>query len=180
MHNLEEEGNKTMNETAKTKDERWSKQFGDFTENRMPLQGKTKNIVSKIDYWQEFVKYAFLTVPNSLSVPDEFYTALPADRSCHALTFGTSKAYIELSFSTQKRSLRTALLVSDKSVFAEMEKIIDKFHFTDTVVLDRESKTASISLIKKEVDITEKSEEQFAWFLESAQTLKKLADTVLK
>ena len=136
--------------------------------------------ISKEKYWQEFVRYAFEESKNKEFINAEFPVAVPADRNWYALRLGTAKAHIELSFNTQKYTIRTALLIKDRTLFEKLEDVLAKNEMSDTVIINRESKTVSISIMKSDVDFCGDRISQFEWFMEGACLFKKLVNIVGK
>lgn len=140
---------------------------------------EAKNVkFSKLEYWQEFVSYAFETSVKAKAFCKEFPMAVPADRNWYALRIGTAKAHIELSFNTQKNTMRTALLIKDKDVFVRLERLVETKHFSYEMVFNRDAKTTHIGFMKNGVDFCGDRSIQFEWFMECASIFKHLMEEV--
>lgn len=133
------------------------------------------------EYWKAFVTYAFTDSGDRAFQAADFPIAPTADRNWYALRVGTAKLHIELSFNTQKNSLRTALLIKDRSLLEALERQLEAKKPTDAVLINRESQTANISFSLTDVDLAGGSdrERQFQWFMEKACFFKELAAEVL-
>lgn len=145
--------------------------------SELKLREKQSGKIDKMAYWQEFVQYAFEESKNQEFIKAEFPASVPTYRNWYALRLGTSKVHIELSFNTQKGTMRTALLIKDKNLFADLERLIESLNCMPDVIYNRESKTTSISVRKNGVDLSRNREEQFEWFMENACMLKRLVDS---
>lgn len=145
----------------------------------------TKTKFSKIAYWEEFVTYAFEDLNNKDFKDANFPKVIPTDRNWYALRLGTSKARIELSFNTRENTIRTALFISDKEKYRFLENIknaVNKIfqNLPGDVVWDGNSKTPSISMIRREMDTGINRTEQFDWFMECACLLNQITRVLLE
>ena len=127
-----------------------------------------KTVTSKLEYWQEFVDYAFEGTHNQ-KFKSDFPRAEPADRNWYALRLGSAKAHIELSVNTQKETIRTAILLKDENLLYQLEPHLKE---DADIIVDRKSQTKSISLIHKG-GLNNGRKEQFDWFIDVARDMKR-------
>lgn len=148
--------------------------------NSDKTNGTTRVNVDKEEYWKDFVEYAFKKSGNQEFIDARFPIATPANRNWYALRLGTAKAHIELSFNTQRNSIKTALLIKDRELFDTLEGLLRKNNMINIVLINKESKTMNISIMKNDVDFAGNRMDQYKWFMEGACTFKKLVVAVLK
>ena len=127
-----------------------------------------KTVTSKLEYWQEFVDYAFEGTYDQ-KFKSDFPRAEPADRNWYALRLGSAKAHIELSVNTQKETIRTAILLKDENLLYQLEPHLKE---GADIIVDRKSQTKSISLIHKG-GLNNGRKEQFDWFIDVARDMKR-------
>lgn len=144
------------------------------------VEHKERDKFNKEDYWKEFIEYAFDKSGNQEFLKANFPIASTADRNWYALRVGSAKAHIELSFNTQKNTIRTALLIKDKELLEQLEAVVAKSAIRDAVSVNRESKTANISMTQSVVNLAEDRTPQFEWFMTGACAIKDIVGTVLK
>ena len=133
--------------------------------------------LDKEGYWKEFVEYAFYTSPNHAFREAGFPIAPAADRNWYALRVGSAKVHIELSFNTQKKTIRTAMLIKDRDLLEKLRKVLVKRGYGDRIVVNTESKTMSISNISD--DIRGSRIDQYLTFMVWAVVFKSAIDEVL-
>ena len=126
-----------------------------------------KTVTSKLEYWQEFVDYAFEGTQNQ-KFKSGFPRAEPADRNWYALRLGSAKVHIELSVNTQKETIRVAILVKDEEMFYQLES---KLADNPQIIVDRKSQTKSMSMMRKG-GLNKGRKAQFDWFMDRACVMK--------
>lgn len=135
--------------------------------------------INKEEYWRNFVEYAFEKTRDKEFLQTGFPTTMPTDRNWYALRLGTSKAHIELSFNTQKNSIRAALLIKERNLLNALEELLNKNGLGNIVSVKKDSKTANISFTKLNCDFENGRDIQFQWFMDKTCILKKMIDAVL-
>ena len=126
-----------------------------------------KTVTSKLEYWQEFVDYAFEGTHNP-KFKSSFPRTEPADRNWYALRLGSAKVHIELSINTQKDTIRAAILIKDEEMFYQLES---KLADNPQIIVDQKSQTKSISLMRKG-GLNKGRKAQFDWFMDRACVMK--------
>ena len=126
-----------------------------------------KTVTSKLEYWQEFVDYAFEGTHNP-KFKSSFQRTEPADRNWYALRLGSAKVHIELSINTQKETSRAAILIKDEEMFYQLES---KLADNPKIIVDRKSQTKSISMMCKG-GLNKGRKAQFDWFMDRACVMK--------
>lgn len=141
----------------------------------------------KLNYWTDFVTYAFELSGNRKFQEANFSKGSPADLNWHALRFKEAKGHIEISFNTQKKTLRAGLFIlNNPQLYQKLEaqKLYVELLFSDMDVeiqWDGVSKAKNVSVFKKNEDVkTGDRIAQAEWFMECAYLLKKAAINVFE
>lgn len=151
-----------------------------FQEPKIEIGRKSASVLNKENYWKEFVEYAFYKSENQEFLKSGFSVAPVADRNWHALRMGTAKVQVELSFNTQKNTIRTALLVYAGELLEQLEEAVAQTDISEKVIVNRESKTKNIHMLQSVDGFTGDRIAQFEWFMDMSCKFRKVVAAVLK
>ncbi|MCR4888187.1 MAG: DUF4268 domain-containing protein [Ruminococcus sp.] len=129
----------------------------------------------RLEYWEAFRRFA-----ENHSKLISSSRMKPRPQNWYDISVGTSKCYISLNISIQKKALRAAIYFSkkNKEEFLRFQSYKNEIEGCFNDKLEWSTKKDSIIQLRKEANIENRDdwESQFQWFCESCSKLKMIID----